>query len=121
MSVFSPTIIPQSLLRCLVTASICIVTNFLFSSLSFVSQVKSSRGYWSKLPQTVCAHEKLAPLAGSADGDCWNGNERARYAQFFLSFYRPWSFARLIKAGIPLVFHAELVSFLFLCADIPLL
>ena len=33
MSVFSPTIIPQSLLRCLVTASICIVTNFLFSSL----------------------------------------------------------------------------------------
>nr|CAH0102266.1 unnamed protein product [Daphnia galeata] len=43
-------------------------------------KVKSSRGYWSKLPQTVCAHEKLAPLAGSADGDCWNGNERARYS-----------------------------------------
>ncbi|XP_046634978.1 glypican-6-like [Daphnia pulicaria] len=43
-------------------------------------KVKSSRGYWSKLPQTVCAHEKLAPLAGSADGDCWNGSERARYS-----------------------------------------
>lgn len=43
-------------------------------------KVKASRGYWSKLPQTICAHEKLAPLAGSAEGDCWNGSERARYS-----------------------------------------
>lgn len=38
-------------------------------------QVKASRGYWSKLPQTVCAHEKYA---SSGEADCWNGKERAR-------------------------------------------
>lgn len=44
----------------------------------FVWQVKASRGFWSRMPQTVCSHEKLAPLAGSSDADCWNGKERSR-------------------------------------------
>lgn len=49
-----------------------------------VTQVKASRGYWTKLPQTACAHDKLAPLPASPEGDCWNGKERSKYIKYYL-------------------------------------
>ena len=40
-------------------------------------QVKASRNFWSKMPQTVCAHNKMASLQSTlGHSDCWNGQER---------------------------------------------
>jgi len=42
-------------------------------------KVKASKGFWTKLSQSVCSHDKMASPS-SDDADCWNGSQRSRYS-----------------------------------------
>lgn len=37
-------------------------------------KLKHAKKFWSTLPETVCAGERIAP-----GDDCWNGTAKSRY------------------------------------------
>ncbi|XP_067142875.1 glypican-6-like [Centruroides vittatus] len=46
---------------------------------SIRKRFKRTKGYWSKLPQTMCNNEQLSGSPQKRDSNCWNGFHQARY------------------------------------------